>query len=130
MRAAQAASLARFPESEKHEMEAAMTTIMQCKFCASPFQSYGGRICPNCLEQIELDLSAISDYMYENPGEYDIDRLCDETGVKKKVVMHLIDEKRLIFRTAEGYDARLFSCSVCHRAISEGTICESCRDSL
>lgn len=104
-----------------------MATILQCRFCNMPFQSLGGKICPNCLDQIDLDFTTIRDYLYEHPGVFDIDRISEETEVKKKFILHLIEEKRLTFSTPEG---GVFSCRICHRPIEEGTMCDDCKGSL
>ena len=104
-----------------------MATILQCRFCNMPFQSLGGKICNNCLDQIDLDFAEIRDYIYENPGELSIDRICEETGIKKKTILYLIDEKRLTFSTPEG---GVFSCNVCHKPIPEGTMCDDCKNEL
>ena len=104
-----------------------MATILQCRFCNMPFQSLGGKICNNCLDQIDLDFAVIRDYIYENPGIFSIDRICEETGVKKRVILYLIDEKRLAFSTPEG---GVFSCSICHKPITDGSMCDDCKNSL
>ena len=104
-----------------------MATILQCRFCNMPFQSLGGKLCNNCLDQIDLDFTVIRDYIYENPGEFSIDRICEETGIKKRTILYLIDEKRLAFSTPEG---GVFSCSICHKPIPEGSMCDDCKNSL
>lgn len=104
-----------------------MATIAQCKFCSKPFHSIGGKVCPNCLDEIDEDYVKIRDYIYDNPGKLDIDAVCEATGVHKKVVLYLLEEKRLIFSTPVSGG---LSCSICHRPISEGAMCDSCKKSL
>ena len=104
-----------------------MATIIQCKFCNMPFQSLGGKLCNNCLDQIDLDFAAIRDYLYEHPGSVNIDKICEETEIKKRVILYLIDEKRLTFSTPEG---GVFSCSICHKPIPEGNMCDDCKNTL
>ena len=104
-----------------------MATILQCRFCNMPFQSYGGRVCNNCLDQIDLDFATIRDYMYENPGVLSVDRMSEATGIRKKIILYLIDEKRLSFSTPEG---GVFSCDICHKPIMEGSMCDDCKTSL
>ena len=103
-----------------------MATILQCKFCDMPFQSLGGKICHNCLDKIDLDFITIRDYMYDHPGVFDVNRICEETEIKKKIILHLIEEKRLTLSVSGG----AFSCSVCHRPIEEGSMCADCKSSL
>lgn len=105
-----------------------MATIIQCKFCKMPFQSLGGKVCNNCLDQIDLDFTTIRDYTYDNPGTFDIDRICEETGVAKKIVIYLIEEKRLTFSSPGS--SGVFSCSICHKSIEQGNMCDDCKNSL
>ena len=104
-----------------------MATIIQCKFCNMPFQSLGGKLCNNCLDQIDLDFTVIRDYLYEHPGAVNIDRICEDTGIKKRVILYLIDEKRLTISTPEG---GVFTCNICHKPINEGNMCDDCKNSL
>lgn len=104
-----------------------MNTIAQCKFCNKPFYSIGGKVCPDCLDQIDEDFTTIRDYMYDNPGCFDIDSICKATGVHKKVALHLIEEERLVIAAPDGGP---FSCSVCRKPIPSGSICEDCTRSL
>ena len=103
-------------------------TIEQCKFCNKPFQSVGGRICPNCLEQIDIDFITIRDYMYDHPGTFDVDSICKATEVPKAVVLHLIKEQRLTISKPGG--GGVLTCSICHKPIAIGTICDDCKLSL
>lgn len=101
-----------------------MATITQCRFCNRLFQSISGNICPNCNIQIDEDFMTIRDYIYDNPGRFNIDAICEATGVQKRVVLHLIKEQRLILESPE---AGGLSCSVCHKPIASGEMCEECR---
>lgn len=104
-----------------------MATIEQCKFCSKPFHSVGGKVCPNCLSKIDEDYITIRDFIYDATGNIDIDIICEETGVDKKVVLHLIEEKRLVFSTPLSGG---LTCSICHKPINSGSLCESCKLSL
>lgn len=109
-----------------------MATITSCKFCNKPFHSVGGNICSNCHDQIDQDFFTIRDYLYDNPGAFDIDAICEATGVSKKIALHLLAEKRLTISVAEGtppVTGGLY-CSVCRKPISYGSMCEDCRVSL
>jgi len=104
-----------------------MATIMQCKFCNMPFHSLGGKLCNNCLDQVDLDFTVIRDYLYEHPGAVNIDKICEETEIKKRVILYLVDDKRITFSTPEG---GVFSCGICHKPIYEGSMCDDCKNSL
>ena len=102
--------------------------IIQCKFCKKPFQSINGKICPSCLEQIDRDFIVVRDYIYENK-KADIDKVSEETGVHKAIVLHMLREGRLqIVGTEEG--SGLLLCEVCKKPISKGRLCEDCRNNV
>lgn len=103
-----------------------MPTIIQCKFCNLPFHSVGGKICQNCLQKIDEDFTTIRDYIYDHPGRFDVDSICEATDVKKSVVLHLIREGRLEINDY-GQGGGAFSCSVCFKPISSGTMCDECK---
>lgn len=104
-----------------------MADIIQCKFCNKPFQSFGGRICANCLAQIDEDFITIRDFLYEKPGSHSIDDICRETEVSKAVVLHLMREKRIELNDPSGGP---FTCEVCHKPIKMAGMCEKCREAL
>lgn len=104
-----------------------MLDIISCKFCNKPFQSFGGKICNNCLEQIERDFKTIREYIYDNPDKSSIDEICKETEVDRAIVLHLLREKRLTIQNlADG----ALTCDVCHKPIRSGTMCDSCKKAL
>lgn len=104
-----------------------MPTILQCKFCNKPFQSVGGKICPGCLDQIEEDFITIREYMYDHTGAADIDDICAGTGVGKKIILHLMAEKRLVFATPPSNG---LSCQICRGPITHGILCDDCKISI
>lgn len=107
-------------------------TIVQCKFCKKPFHSVGGSICPDCLDQIDKDFLTIRDYLYDHPGAFDIDAVCEATEVNKKIALHLLAEKRLNISLPGDVQSVPggLSCSICHKPISYGNMCEDCKISL
>ena len=97
--------------------------IVQCTYCKKPFQSLGGRICPACLEQIDRDFITVRDYIYENKPS-NIDKIAEETEVKKSIIIHLLKEGRLIIDSPDGDG--LLVCDMCKKPINTGRLCKEC----
>ena len=97
--------------------------IVQCTYCKKPFQSLGGRICPACLEQIDKDFITVRDYIYEHKHS-NIDKISEETEVKKSVIIHLLKEGRLIIDSPDGDG--LLVCEMCKKPINTGRMCKDC----
>ena len=102
--------------------------IIQCSFCKKPFQSFGSRICGNCLEKIDKDFIIVRDYIYENKHA-DMDTVSEETGVPKQIILHLLKEGRLIIEDPEG-GAGLLLCEACKKPIRTGRLCADCKGSI
>ena len=97
--------------------------IIQCTFCKKPFTSIGGKICPDCLEQIDKDFITVRDYIYEHKHS-NIDKIAEETEVKKQVIIHLLKEGRLIIDSPDGDG--LLLCEACKKPINTGRMCKEC----
>jgi len=97
--------------------------IIQCTFCKKPFASLGKRICPDCLEQIDKDFITVRDYIYEHRHS-DTNRISDETGVSKQVIIHLLKEGRLILDSDDG--GGILYCEMCKKPINTGRLCKDC----
>jgi len=103
--------------------------IIQCSFCKKPFQSFGNKICGNCLEKIDKDFMTVRDYIYENKHA-DMDQVSEETGVPKQIILHLLKEGRLIVDDPENHGGGLLLCEVCKKPISTGRMCKDCKSSV
>ena len=103
--------------------------IIQCKMCKKPFHSIGSKICPECLEKIDKDFFIVRDYIYDNQG-VDIDTVCEETGVEKVVILHLLKEGRLTLATTGGSGGTMLMCEVCRKPIHTGRMCEVCKSKV
>ena len=101
--------------------------IIQCKLCNKPFQSLGARTCPDCLQKIDRDFITVRDYIYDNPDSK-IDKVVEDTGVEKAVILHLLKEGRLTLDTpdAEG----MLVCYVCKKPITSGRMCKECKEKV
>lgn len=96
--------------------------IVQCQFCRKPFASLGGKICPDCLEQIDKDFITVRDYIDEHKRA-NVDLISKETEVSKQHIVYLIKEGRLILDDPSG---GLIVCEVCKKPISTGRVCADC----
>jgi len=97
--------------------------IVQCQFCKKPFVSISGRICPECLEQIDKDFITVRDYIYEHKHS-NIDIIAKETEVAKQIIIHLLKEGRLIIDSPDGDG--LLVCEMCKKPINTGRMCKEC----
>jgi len=102
--------------------------IIQCNFCKKPFQSFGGRICGNCLEKIDKDFIVVRDYIYENKHA-DMDTVSEETGVAKQTILFLLKEGRLIIDDPEN-SGGLLLCEICRKPIKTGRMCKDCKEKV
>lgn len=103
--------------------------IMQCQFCKRPFASIGGRICPDCVEQIEKNFFVVRDYIEENKFAH-IDKIAKDTEVPKQHIMHLLKEGRLIIDSPDGTGGGILFCESCKSPIKTGRLCEACTKTL
>ena len=99
--------------------------IIQCTFCKKPFQTLGRRICNECLEQIDKDFITVRDFIYEHKNT-DMDKVSEETGVSKHIILYLLKEGRLILDDDSGGGGVLY-CEVCKKPISSGRMCRDCK---
>ena len=103
--------------------------IIQCKMCRKPFHSVGGKICAECLQKIDDDFITVRDYLYDNRGA-DIDKVAEETGVAKTIIIHLLREGRLVISNADGSEVNALLCEICKKPISTGRMCDDCRNAV
>ena len=103
-----------------------MLNILQCKICNTPYQSFGGKLCPSCLASLDWQHATVRDYIYDNPDETDLDKIAEATEVPSAVILYLLKEERLSIKAPVG-DTGLFSCEVCHKPINGGKMCEDCK---
>jgi predicted amidophosphoribosyltransferase len=98
-------------------------TLTSCKFCKKPFPSYGGRLCPECIKEIDDGYVVVRNYLYENPGATSVIDIAEQTGVEEDVILYLLKENRLYVKDWSG-NSKL--CQICGIPIGSGTICPSC----
>ena len=101
--------------------------IVQCTMCKKPFQTFGSKICGNCLEKIDKDFITVRDYIYEHKHA-SMDKVAEDTEVPKQIIMHLLKEGRLIIDDPDS--ASVLFCEVCKKPINTGRICKSCKDKV
>ena len=101
--------------------------IIQCKICNKPFQSIGNNTCPECIKKIDADFITVRDYIYDHRNTR-IDKVSEETGVEKAVILHLLKEGRL---TLDNPDSEgMLLCELCKKPITTGRMCVECKDRI
>jgi len=103
--------------------------VKQCDFCRMPFQSYGSKICKDCLMQLDLDFFKVRDYLYEH-DKAGIEEVADATGVARKAIMYLLKEERLLVGDENGYNGGILKCESCKKPINTGRMCAGCKNEL
>ena len=103
--------------------------ILQCRICSKPFQSFGGKTCTNCLEEMEMQYIKVRDYIYDNPYNSEIDKISAETEVPHAAILQMLKDGRLMIRTVDG-DSGLLSCEICKRPIGSGKMCDDCKNQV
>jgi len=76
------------------------------------------------LGQLDEDFIKVRDFLEENPNNQGVAEIVEVTGVSKEHVMYLLRSDRLV--TAAPVLGGI-QCQMCHKPISAGTLCESCR---
>jgi len=109
--------------------------FVKCRLCREPFHSYGSKVCPACLEQVDKDFFTVRDYIYDNPDEASVDKIAEATGVKEKHIVYLLENDRLSVKgplgdAHGGITKTGLRCQICGRNISSGKMCENCKGAL
>ena len=103
--------------------------IIQCSICKKPFQSYGRKQCPACIDYIDECFILVRDYLdqYPNAGMETVEAA---TEVDQKIILHLLKEGRLIMGEGKAVGSAGLICEMCKKPISTGKLCNSCKDNL
>jgi hypothetical protein len=80
------------------------------------------------MEKIDMDFITVRDYIYDNKHA-SMDKVSEDTGVSKQIIMHLLKEGRLIIDDPDGGGGVLF-CESCKKPISTGRMCKECKDKV
>jgi len=103
--------------------------VKQCDFCRVPFQSYGKRVCGDCLIKLDTAWFMIRDYLYEH-DRAGIEEVSYATGVSKKAIMYLLKEERLLVGDENGDVGGFLKCEACKKPINTGRMCGSCKKQI
>ena len=90
-------------------------------------KSFGKKICPACLDDMDGHFVKVRDYLDEFPNA-SVELVSDETEVPKSVILQLIKEGRLII--GDGSKVSSKHCEVCKKPIYEGRMCVKCQSNL
>lgn len=105
----------------------AANSLGQCRICKKPFYSFGARVCGDCQDRIEEDFKTIKDFLYDNPQKTSAEAIAEGTGVDKRIILHLIQDRRLL--TKDTPDITM-SCEICKKPSADGRICNDCKAAL
>ena len=103
--------------------------VRQCDFCRMPYQSYGSKICPDCVIKLDVDFFTIKEYLYEHDGA-GVEEVSDATGVSKKSILFLLKEERLLVGDDKGNVGGFLKCESCKRPINTGRMCAGCKNEV
>jgi len=79
---------------------------------------------------MDKDFVVVRDYIYEN-SHADMDKVSEETGVSKQVIMYLLKEGRLVIEDSKGTGGGgILLCEVCKKPINTGRMCRDCKDKV
>ena len=102
--------------------------ITQCLYCKRPFQSYGSKLCLDCVALTDECFIKVRDFLDEYPNA-DMYTVAEATEVSVKMIMFLLKEGRLLI-SDDNQGNILLNCESCKRPISTGRLCEQCRGEL
>jgi len=94
-----------------------------------PYQSYGKKICGDCLLKLDHDFFEVKEYLYENEGA-SIEEVSEGTGVSRKAIMYMLKEERLIVSDNKGDGGGILTCESCKKPINTGRMCASCKKAV
>ena len=98
--------------------------VTNCKGCGRLFNQMGsGKLCPQCVAQLEDKFQEVKRYLNENPNAT-IDAVSQDNDVSVKQIKQWVREERLTF--AEGSVSGI-ECESCGTMIRTGRFCDSCR---
>ena len=99
--------------------------LKNCPECGKVFLDNGGGYCPACMKQREEQKAAITSFLRDHP-EADMDEICRTLGVKKSLVIYMLQPGRL-----DGLEVRVnYPCASCGTMIQSGRYCRACGKQL
>jgi len=101
-------------------------TLGNCSRCGRVFASIQGSrdICPVCVKEEEENYRKVFQFLSARPSAT-AQEISAETGIDLKDIYRFVRENRLRLVRTEG-----FTCEGCGAPISQGKICERCRQKL
>lgn len=101
-------------------------TLGNCSRCGRVFASVQGsrEICPVCVKEEEENYRKVFQFLSEKPSAT-AQEISDGTGIELKDIFRFVRENRLRLVRTEG-----LTCESCGAPISQGKICERCRQKL
>ena len=102
-----------------------LENFRNCPGCGNLFYRSSRNLCPKCIEKEEKDYDTVRKYVSIHP-KASIVQVVEATGVAEETILNFLKDGRL----ASAGMPSVLRCGACGAAISSGTYCESCRNSL
>ncbi|MDD2206582.1 MAG: hypothetical protein WCQ97_03340 [Aminobacterium sp.] len=68
--------------------------LVTCKLCGKVFSSSRGKICPECLDEVDNLYRRVREFLRDNASRnYDVESLSEATGIDIRYIQALIDLK-------------------------------------
>jgi flagellar operon protein (TIGR03826 family) len=105
-----------------------MGELANCPRCDVLFVKDTRSICHNCYKEEEKAFDMVYKYLREqNNRTATIPQIVEATGVEQKLIEKFVKERRL---RPSHFPNLWYSCARCSNKISEGKLCDDCKDNL
>lgn len=98
--------------------------LKNCSGCGKLMLENPRGICPDCYAQEEQDELTIVEFLREKKRS-SVEDIHKATGVKYKVIIRMIQEKRILSDIEISYP-----CEMCGTAIAQGRLCGKCNKGI
>lgn len=98
--------------------------LTNCTECGKIFVKTSVAICPDCRIKWEEQETLVAEYVRDNPKQ-SVKEICEATGVKEKIVYHMIKNGRFV-----GIAEIAYPCASCGTPITMGRYCDKCNENL
>ncbi|MCK4720175.1 MerR family transcriptional regulator [bacterium] len=100
--------------------------LKNCERCGKAYTSSSSRICPDCIDQDEVDFRKVRDFVKGNP-KMSIDDISEATEVDKARILDFLKMGRLELVDITNPP---LECERCGKPISMGQYCNICKQDI
>lgn len=101
--------------------------LCKCELCEKPFNSFGTKLCGDCMREADDAYVKVRKYIYQNQNKVDFASIIENTGVAEKMLCCLIDQGRVMI---DGGNVRRARCKACGAETEGDLLCGKCRKKL